>query len=66
MRSHGHFDHTAGLSGLIGQLGPAVLIHSGFWAWRRLAIPAARRPGFPPPAAAPWTAPAFAGSFTPL
>ena len=40
--SHGHFDHTTGLSGLIGQLGRAslpVLIHPGFWARRRLAIP---------------------------
>jgi 7,8-dihydropterin-6-yl-methyl-4-(beta-D-ribofuranosyl)aminobenzene 5'-phosphate synthase len=40
--SHGHFDHTTGLSGLIGQLGQAsmpVLIHPEFWARRRLAIP---------------------------
>jgi 7,8-dihydropterin-6-yl-methyl-4-(beta-D-ribofuranosyl)aminobenzene 5'-phosphate synthase len=40
--SHGHFDHTTGLSGLIGQLGRAnlpVLIHPEFWARRRLAIP---------------------------
>ena len=40
--SHGHFDHTTGLSGLIGQLGRVnlpVLIHPGFWARRRLAIP---------------------------
>ena len=40
--SHGHFDHTTGLSGLIGQFGRAnlpVLIHPGFWARRRLAIP---------------------------
>jgi 7,8-dihydropterin-6-yl-methyl-4-(beta-D-ribofuranosyl)aminobenzene 5'-phosphate synthase len=40
--SHGHFDHTTGLSGLIGQLGRAnlpVLIHPEFWALRRLAIP---------------------------
>src|SRR5262252_1185919 len=32
--SHGHFDHTTGLSGLIGQLGPAnmpVLVHPEFW-----------------------------------
>jgi 7,8-dihydropterin-6-yl-methyl-4-(beta-D-ribofuranosyl)aminobenzene 5'-phosphate synthase len=39
---HGHFDHTTGLSGLIGQLGRAnlpVLIHPEFWARRRLAIP---------------------------
>jgi 7,8-dihydropterin-6-yl-methyl-4-(beta-D-ribofuranosyl)aminobenzene 5'-phosphate synthase len=40
--SHGHFDHTIGLSGLIGRLGRAnlpVLIHPEFWARRRLAIP---------------------------
>ena len=40
--SHGHFDHTTGLSGLTGQLGRAnmpVLIHPEFWARRRLAIP---------------------------
>ncbi|HEX7996320.1 MAG TPA: MBL fold metallo-hydrolase [Streptosporangiaceae bacterium] len=40
--SHGHFDHTAGLDGLIRQLGKAnlpVLIHPHFWRRRRLAIP---------------------------
>ena len=40
--SHGHFDHTTGLSGLIGALGLAnlpVLIHPEFWNRRRLAIP---------------------------
>ena len=40
--SHGHFDHTIGLSGLIGTLGRAdlpVLIHPEFWTRRRLAIP---------------------------
>ncbi len=40
--SHGHFDHTTGLSGLIGQLGRTnlpVLIHPEAWARRRLAIP---------------------------
>lgn len=40
--SHGHFDHTVGLSGLIGQLGRAslpVLLHPEFWTRRRLAIP---------------------------
>jgi 7,8-dihydropterin-6-yl-methyl-4-(beta-D-ribofuranosyl)aminobenzene 5'-phosphate synthase len=40
--SHGHFDHTAGLDGLIRVLGPAglpVLIHPHFWRRRRLAIP---------------------------
>ena len=40
--SHGHFDHTTGLSGLISRLGRAnlpVLIHPEFWTRRRLAIP---------------------------
>jgi 7,8-dihydropterin-6-yl-methyl-4-(beta-D-ribofuranosyl)aminobenzene 5'-phosphate synthase len=40
--SHGHFDHTTGLSGLMGTLGGAnmpVLIHPEFWARRRLAVP---------------------------
>ena len=40
--SHGHFDHTTGLSGLIARLGRAnlpVLIHPEFWSRRRLAIP---------------------------
>jgi 7,8-dihydropterin-6-yl-methyl-4-(beta-D-ribofuranosyl)aminobenzene 5'-phosphate synthase len=40
--SHGHFDHTTGLSGLIERLGRAgvpVLIHPEFWARRRLALP---------------------------
>jgi 7,8-dihydropterin-6-yl-methyl-4-(beta-D-ribofuranosyl)aminobenzene 5'-phosphate synthase len=42
--SHGHFDHTTGLSGLIGQLGRTnmpVLIHPEFWARRRVVIPGA-------------------------
>jgi 7,8-dihydropterin-6-yl-methyl-4-(beta-D-ribofuranosyl)aminobenzene 5'-phosphate synthase len=40
--SHGHFDHTTGLSGLVGRLGRArmpVLIHPEFWTRRRLALP---------------------------
>jgi 7,8-dihydropterin-6-yl-methyl-4-(beta-D-ribofuranosyl)aminobenzene 5'-phosphate synthase len=40
--SHGHFDHTTGLSGLIGRVGRAnlpVLIHPEFWTRRRLAVP---------------------------
>jgi 7,8-dihydropterin-6-yl-methyl-4-(beta-D-ribofuranosyl)aminobenzene 5'-phosphate synthase len=40
--SHGHFDHTAGLDGLIRRLGTAnlpVLIHPHFWRRRRLVIP---------------------------
>jgi 7,8-dihydropterin-6-yl-methyl-4-(beta-D-ribofuranosyl)aminobenzene 5'-phosphate synthase len=40
--SHGHFDHTTGLSGLIGRVGRAnlpVLIHPEFWTRRRLTVP---------------------------
>ena len=40
--SHGHFDHTAGLSGLASRLGPCnlpVVVHPEFWTRRRLAIP---------------------------
>ena len=40
--SHGHFDHTTGLSGLIDRLGRTnlpVVIHPEFWTRRRLAIP---------------------------
>ncbi len=40
--SHGHFDHTTGLDGLIRRLGTInlpVLIHPHFWRRRRLVIP---------------------------
>ncbi|HTW08302.1 MAG TPA: MBL fold metallo-hydrolase [Acidimicrobiales bacterium] len=40
--SHGHFDHTTGLAGLVRCLGPAklpVLIHPHFWRRRRVALP---------------------------
>ena len=41
--SHGHFDHTAGLDGLIRRLGGTVnlpvLIHPHFWRRRRMALP---------------------------
>jgi 7,8-dihydropterin-6-yl-methyl-4-(beta-D-ribofuranosyl)aminobenzene 5'-phosphate synthase len=40
--SQGHFDHTAGLSGLAGRLGRRnlpVVVHPEFWTRRRLAIP---------------------------
>jgi 7,8-dihydropterin-6-yl-methyl-4-(beta-D-ribofuranosyl)aminobenzene 5'-phosphate synthase len=40
--SHGHFDHTTGLSGLVHRLGRGnvpVVIHPEFWTQRRLAIP---------------------------
>jgi 7,8-dihydropterin-6-yl-methyl-4-(beta-D-ribofuranosyl)aminobenzene 5'-phosphate synthase len=40
--SHGHFDHTTGLDGLIRRMGTVnlpVLIHPHFWRRRRLTIP---------------------------
>jgi 7,8-dihydropterin-6-yl-methyl-4-(beta-D-ribofuranosyl)aminobenzene 5'-phosphate synthase len=40
--SHGHFDHTAGLDGLVrslGQVNMPVLIHPHFWRRRRLVLP---------------------------
>jgi 7,8-dihydropterin-6-yl-methyl-4-(beta-D-ribofuranosyl)aminobenzene 5'-phosphate synthase len=40
--SHGHFDHTTGLDGLVRTLGRAnlpLLIHPEFWNRRRLVIP---------------------------
>ncbi len=40
--SHGHFDHTTGLDGLIRVLGRAnlpVLIHPHFWRRRRIVLP---------------------------
>ncbi len=40
--SHGHFDHTTGLDGLVRALGrPSlpVIIHPEFWSRRRIAIP---------------------------
>jgi 7,8-dihydropterin-6-yl-methyl-4-(beta-D-ribofuranosyl)aminobenzene 5'-phosphate synthase len=40
--SHGHWDHTTGMNGLVGKLGRAnmpVLIHPEFWTRRRLAFP---------------------------
>jgi 7,8-dihydropterin-6-yl-methyl-4-(beta-D-ribofuranosyl)aminobenzene 5'-phosphate synthase len=40
--SHGHFDHTTGMDGLIRTRGKAnvpVLIHPEFWSRRRLAFP---------------------------
>jgi len=40
--SHGHFDHTTGLSGLAESLGSAelpVVLHPEFWAKRRIVIP---------------------------
>jgi len=40
--SHGHWDHTTGMDGLVRELGRAtvpVLIHPEFWTRRRLALP---------------------------
>jgi 7,8-dihydropterin-6-yl-methyl-4-(beta-D-ribofuranosyl)aminobenzene 5'-phosphate synthase len=40
--SHGHFDHTGGLDGLIrvlGRVNMPVLIHPHFWRRRRLMLP---------------------------
>ncbi|HEY8527062.1 MAG TPA: MBL fold metallo-hydrolase [Acidimicrobiales bacterium] len=42
--SHGHFDHTTGLSGLAERLGRTnlpVVIHPEFWSRRRIAVPGA-------------------------
>jgi 7,8-dihydropterin-6-yl-methyl-4-(beta-D-ribofuranosyl)aminobenzene 5'-phosphate synthase len=40
--SHGHWDHTTGMHGLVGELGRPnvpVLIHPDFWSRRRVALP---------------------------
>jgi len=40
--SHGHFDHTSGLDGLIRRMGTTglpVLLHPDFWNRRRVTIP---------------------------
>jgi 7,8-dihydropterin-6-yl-methyl-4-(beta-D-ribofuranosyl)aminobenzene 5'-phosphate synthase len=40
--SHGHWDHTTGMDGLVKRLGKAnvpVLIHPEFWSRRRVALP---------------------------
>jgi len=40
--SHGHFDHVAGLAGLLSVLGPRnmpLLIHPHFWRRRRVMLP---------------------------
>ncbi len=40
--SHGHFDHTTGLHGLVQALGrakPPVIIHPEFWTRRRMMVP---------------------------
>jgi 7,8-dihydropterin-6-yl-methyl-4-(beta-D-ribofuranosyl)aminobenzene 5'-phosphate synthase len=51
--SHGHFDHTAGLAGLIRTLKPAnmpVIVHPHFWRRRRVMLP-----GLPEPREIPTT-----------
>ncbi len=53
--SHGHFDHTTGLDGLVRALGRTsmpVLIHPHFWRRRRIVIPGRT------PSAHPSTSPA--------
>jgi 7,8-dihydropterin-6-yl-methyl-4-(beta-D-ribofuranosyl)aminobenzene 5'-phosphate synthase len=48
--SHGHFDHTTGLSGLLDVLGSAnmpIVIHPDFWSQRRIAIPGREPLEFP-------------------
>jgi 7,8-dihydropterin-6-yl-methyl-4-(beta-D-ribofuranosyl)aminobenzene 5'-phosphate synthase len=45
--SHGHFDHTAGLDGLIRVLGRAnmpLVLHPHAWRQRRLMLPGGREP----------------------
>ena len=39
--SHGHFDHTTGLNGLVGTLDPLppLVVHPDVWLRRRVAIP---------------------------
>jgi 7,8-dihydropterin-6-yl-methyl-4-(beta-D-ribofuranosyl)aminobenzene 5'-phosphate synthase len=42
--SHGHWDHTTGMDGIVKRLGRMkvpVLIHPDFWSRRRVAIPSA-------------------------
>ena len=48
--SHGHFDHTTGISGLLDVLGSAnmpIVIHPEFWSRRRIAIPGREPLEFP-------------------
>jgi 7,8-dihydropterin-6-yl-methyl-4-(beta-D-ribofuranosyl)aminobenzene 5'-phosphate synthase len=40
--SHGHFDHTAGLEGVVRRLGRTnlpIVLHPAFWSRRRIAVP---------------------------
>ena len=55
--SHGHFDHTTGLDGLIRRMGRAnlpILIHPHFWRRRRVSFPGATPWKSPRPAAGRW------------
>lgn len=48
--SHGHFDHTTGMAGLVDDLGLAnlpVFIHPEFWSRRRINIPGREPSGLP-------------------
>src|SRR5260370_16541517 len=60
--SHGHFDHTAGIDGLVRVLGRTnlpVLIHPHFWRRRRVTI-AGREPlAIPTPSRNPLPHPGF-------
>lgn len=60
--SHGHWDHTTGMDGLVSELGGhgqvPVLIHPEFWSRRRIALPAATRSSCHRRASPRWRAPA--------
>jgi 7,8-dihydropterin-6-yl-methyl-4-(beta-D-ribofuranosyl)aminobenzene 5'-phosphate synthase len=50
--SHGHYDHTTGMSGLLNLLGPAglpVVLHPEAWTDRRIVIPDGDRRVLPTP-----------------
>lgn len=61
--SHGHFDHTTGLDGLIralgGTAGLPVLIHPHFWRQRRLLVPGRDPVEIPAPSQAALTGAGF-------
>ena len=63
--SHGHFDHTTGLDGLIRTLGRAnmpVLIHPEFWHRRRLLLAGREPQEIPSTSRTTWRAPASRSS----
>lgn len=50
--SHGHYDHTTGMSGLLGLLGPGglpVVLHPEAWTERRIVIPDGSHRSLPTP-----------------